>query len=47
MGRLPTQRLEDKPGPERIRSTLGFAGLYQMTHELIRTAVFGEVREFY
>lgn len=30
-----------------MRATLGFAGLYQMTHELIKTAVFDEVHEFY
>jgi hypothetical protein len=41
------QRLEAKLRPERIRATLGFAGLYQMTHELIKTAVLDEVREFY
>lgn len=41
------QRLEAKLRPERIRATLGFAGLYQMTHELIKTAVLDGVREFY
>ena len=41
------QRLEAKLRPERVRSTLGFAGLYQMTHELIKTAVLGEVHKFY
>jgi hypothetical protein len=41
------QRLEAKLRPERIRATLGFAGLYQMIHELIKTAVLDEVREFY
>lgn len=41
------QRLEAKVRPERIRATLGFAGLYQMTHELIKTAVLDEVRGFY
>lgn len=41
------QRLEAKLRPERIRQTLGFAGLYQITHELIKTAVLDEVREFY
>lgn len=30
-----------------MRATLGFAGLYQMTHELIKTAVLDEVHEFY
>jgi hypothetical protein len=41
------QRLEATLRPERIRATLGFAGLYQMIHELIKTAVLDEVREFY
>lgn len=41
------QRLEAKLRPERIRATLSFAGLYQMTHELIKAAVLDEVREFY
>jgi hypothetical protein len=41
------QRLEAKLRPERIRATLGFAGLYQIIHELIKTAVLDEVREFY
>jgi len=41
------QRLETKLRPGRIRATLGFAGLYQMTHELIKTAVLDEVHEFY
>jgi len=30
------QRLEAKLPPLRIRATLAFAGLYQVTHELIR-----------
>lgn len=41
------RRLEVKLHPSRIRATLGFAGLYQMVHELIKTAVLVEVREFY
>jgi uncharacterized 2Fe-2S/4Fe-4S cluster protein (DUF4445 family) len=41
------QRLEAKLRPERIRATLGFAGLYRMTHELIKAAVLDEVHEFY
>ncbi|PXY34814.1 hypothetical protein BAY59_04760 [Prauserella coralliicola] len=41
------QRLEVKLQPQQIRATLGFAGLYQMTHELIKTAVLDEVREFH
>ena len=41
------QQLEAKLRPERIWATLGFAGLYQMTHELIKAAVLDEVRQFY
>ena len=41
------QRLEAKLQPARIRATLAFAGLYQNTHELIKTAVLDDVREFY
>ena len=39
--------LEAKLKPERIRATLAFAGLYQMTHEMIKHAVVDQVREFY
>lgn len=39
--------LEAKLQPERIRATLAFAGLYQMTHQLIKEAVLDEVRQFY
>ena len=41
------QRLEAKFRTERMRATLGFSGLYQVTHELIKTAVLDEVHEFY
>lgn len=41
------QRLQAKLRPERVRATLAFAGLYQMTHELIKTAVVDEVHMFY
>lgn len=40
-------RLRAKLTPERMRATLAFAGLYQMTNEMIRHAVVDEVREFY
>jgi len=40
-------KLEAKLKPERIRSTLAFAGLYQLTHELIKQAVVPQVRGFY
>ena len=41
------KRLEVKLDPENIRATLGFAGLYQITHELIKAAVLDEVRQFF
>ncbi|MCE0768115.1 hypothetical protein LWC35_35255 [Pseudonocardia kujensis] len=41
------QRLEVKLKPEQIRATLSFAGLYQMTHEMIKQAVVPAVRGFY
>lgn len=40
-------RFEAKLEPERIRATLAFAGLYQMTHEMIKNAVVDQVRGFY
>lgn len=41
------QRLEAKLAPRRIRATLAFAGLYQLTHELIKTAVLEQVKGFF
>lgn len=41
------ERLTAKLAPDRIRSTLAFAGLYQMTHELIKHGVLEEVKGFY
>lgn len=41
------QRLEAKLQPQRIRATLSFAGLYQITHEMIKQSVVEEVRLFY
>lgn len=41
------RRLEARLHPESIRATLGFAGLFQMTHELLKKAVLEDVREFY
>ncbi|WP_297649666.1 hypothetical protein [Pseudonocardia sp.] len=40
-------QLEAKLRPERIRATLSFAGLYQMTHELIKQSILDQVRSFY
>jgi len=39
--------LEAKLEPWRIRATLAFAGIYQVTHELIKESVVNEVRSFY
>jgi hypothetical protein len=41
------QRLNDKLQPGVIRGTLAFAGLYQVTHEMLKYAVLDKVREFY
>lgn len=41
------QRLNDKLQPGVIRGTLAFAGLYQVTHEMLKHAVLDKVREFY
>jgi hypothetical protein len=40
-------RLTAKLQPWRIRATLAFAGLYQITHELLKDAVVTEVCQFY
>jgi hypothetical protein len=41
------QQLEAKLQPESVRATLCFAGLYQVTHEMIKQSVLEEVRLFY
>lgn len=41
------RRLREKLQPEIIRSTLAFAGPYQITHEMLQYAVLDKVREFY
>lgn len=41
------QRLRAKLKPDIIRGTLAFAGLYQITHEMIKHAVLDKVREFF
>ncbi|MEU8297647.1 hypothetical protein AB0C04_10205 [Micromonospora sp. NPDC048909] len=33
--------------PDRIRATLSFAGLYQITHEMIKDVVLTSIRQFY
>jgi len=40
-------QLEAKLQPERIRATLAFAGMYQITHGLIQRAVLDDVREVF
>lgn len=41
------ERLEAKLQPARIRSTLAFAGLFQLTHEALKRAVLDGVKGFY
>ena len=41
------KQLEAKLQPQVIRATLSFAGLYQITHEMIKQSVLEEVRLFY
>jgi len=40
-------RLEAKLASARIRATLAFAGLFQLTHELIKRGVLDDVKGFY
>ena len=40
-------RIEAKLQPERIRSTLAFAGLYQITHGLIQQAVLNDLHDIF
>jgi hypothetical protein len=39
--------LEAKLAPERIRSTLAFAGLFQLTHELLKVSILDDVKGFF
>lgn len=41
------ERLQAKLTPERIRSTLAFAGLYQLTHEMLKRSVLNQVKSFF
>lgn len=45
--RVWRERLKAKLAPERIRSTLAFVALYQMTHEMIKHTVIEDVKGFY
>ncbi|MCV7200907.1 hypothetical protein H7J71_02635 [Mycolicibacterium peregrinum] len=41
------ERLVAKLRPERMRATMAFAGLYQLTHEMIKQIVLDKVRDFF
>src|SRR4051794_19919793 len=41
------RRLEAKLSPDRIRATLAFSGLYQLTHEQIKRTVLDDVKSFF
>jgi hypothetical protein len=43
----PTARLEAKLQPARVRATLAFAGLFQVTHEMLKSMVLDDVKCFY
>ncbi|WP_298745107.1 hypothetical protein [uncultured Microbacterium sp.] len=40
-------RLRAKLEPDAIRSTLAFAGLYQLVHEMIKSSVLDDLKGFY
>lgn len=40
-------RLRAKLEPDAIRSTLAFAGLYQLVHEMIKSCVLDDLKGFY
>lgn len=40
-------RLTEKLEPEAIRSTLAFAGLFQLIHEMIKSSVLDDLKGFY
>lgn len=41
------ERLKAKLQPARVRSTLAFAGLFQLTHEMLKSMVLDDVRSFF
>jgi hypothetical protein len=41
------ERLKAKLQPARVRSTLAFAGLFQLTHEMLKNMVLDDVKAFY
>jgi hypothetical protein len=40
-------RLEAKLQPARVRATLAFAGLFQLTHEMLKSMVLDDVKSVY
>ena len=42
-----TARLTTKLEPDAVRSTLAFAGLYQLAHEMIKSSVLDDLKAFY
>jgi hypothetical protein len=40
-------RLEAKLQPARVRATRAFAGLFQLTHEMLKSMVLNDVQSFY
>lgn len=41
------ERLRAKLQPARVRSTLAFTALFQLTHEMLKSMVLGDVKSFY
>ena len=41
------ERLLAKLRPARVRSTLAFTGLFQLTHEMLKSMVLDDVKSFY
>ena len=40
-------RLEAKLQPARVRATRAFAGLFQLTHEMLKSTVLDDVKSLY
>ncbi|MCZ3390030.1 MAG: hypothetical protein LH645_13170 [Actinomycetia bacterium] len=41
------ERLLAKLQPSRVRSTLAFTALFQLTHEMLKSMVLDDVKSFY
>ena len=39
--------LAAKLAPSNLRFTMAFAGLFQLTHEMLKTSIIDKLREFY